>query len=81
MVDSGTLGVKSGDGFYHYTDGKKDKTKGDDIDSSKLAEITDRLIGRMVNESVACLREGVIEITWMQALFLAPALRPFVVDR
>ncbi len=59
MVKSGKLGAKSGSGFYEYSNGKKVKSK----DSSKTVDtknITDRLIGRMVNESVACLREHVV---------------------
>ncbi|MDH5694144.1 MAG: 3-hydroxyacyl-CoA dehydrogenase NAD-binding domain-containing protein, partial [Gammaproteobacteria bacterium] len=58
MVEKGNLGVKSGQGFYHYTKGKRDKSK--EEAGSVSPEITDRLIGRMINEAVACLREGVV---------------------
>ncbi len=56
-VDAGELGVKSGHGFYHYDDGKPRKDK----DFARPdADLTDRLILALVNESVACLDEGVI---------------------
>lgn len=61
-VEAGELGVKSGQGFYHYQNGKQVKSK-TAADSSGLHtdDITDRLVLQMLNEAIACLREGVIE--------------------
>ncbi|MDH5301784.1 MAG: 3-hydroxyacyl-CoA dehydrogenase NAD-binding domain-containing protein [Gammaproteobacteria bacterium] len=61
MVEAGKLGAKSGEGFYSYSGGKKNEVGAGGANASKLQHITERLIGRMVNEAVACLREGVVE--------------------
>jgi len=59
-VDKGELGAKTGQGFYKFSKGKPIKAK--DTNSSNLSDrvIADRLILRILNESVACLREGIV---------------------
>ncbi|MCH8162599.1 MAG: enoyl-CoA hydratase/isomerase family protein [Proteobacteria bacterium] len=60
-VEAGKLGVKSGQGFYQYQKGKQIKTKVNvDNSDSHSEDIADRLILQMLNEAIACLREGVI---------------------
>jgi len=58
MVDDGLLGRKSGRGYYEWVDGKvvKPAVAADGAPD----DIQDRLILPMVNESVACLSEGVV---------------------
>ena len=58
MVDDGMLGRKSGQGFYRWEDGKAVKPDGDS--KNVPADIQDRLILPMVNESIACLHDGVV---------------------
>ncbi len=51
------LGRKSGRGFYPWVDGKAVKPP---AATAAPADLTDRLILVMVNECVACLREGIV---------------------
>jgi len=60
MVDSGLLGKKSGKGFYAYKRGKQIRKRPRKT-GAELSEIMDRLMFRMFNEAMACLREGVIQ--------------------
>lgn len=58
MVDKGDLGVKSGRGFYKYKNDKPEKEM--QGGGSSDPNMTDRLILRLLNESVACLNENVV---------------------
>ncbi len=60
-VESGRLGAKSGHGFYRYQQGKAVRHK--EMADSPLDPllIEERMVLRMVNEAVRCLREGVVE--------------------
>jgi len=73
MVEKGWLGKKSGQGFYTYGKGKKDKktispevqayikqfvTR--DLNLSEQ-EMQDRIIGRFINEAAKCLEDEIIE--------------------
>jgi len=57
-VKEGRLGVKSGHGFYTYEKGKAVHAK--DAVQSGQADITERLVMRIVNEAKLCLEEGVV---------------------
>ncbi len=60
MVAAGHLGRKSDRGFYAYRQGKLVMNKKAPAPAPE-PYIAERLILRMLNESVACLREGVVE--------------------
>lgn len=57
MVEKKQLGKKTNKGLYEYKNGKPIKTVAASVDK----DVTDRMIFRMLNETVACLREGVID--------------------
>jgi 3-hydroxyacyl-CoA dehydrogenase / enoyl-CoA hydratase / 3-hydroxybutyryl-CoA epimerase len=59
MVEQKKFGRKSGEGFYVWRDGKPLKPESPQF--AIPADLEDRLILPMLNEAVACLREGVIQ--------------------
>ena len=58
MVENGHLGLKSGQGFYAYNEGRAVKSHNapspDDL-------LQDRLVLALLNECAACLAEGIVE--------------------
>lgn len=60
LVASGNLGKKSGQGFYTFKKGKPVKPQ-PDKSYTPPADIQDRMILRLINEAVACLRDKVVE--------------------
>lgn len=56
-VDAGRLGRKRGTGYYRWQNGKPVRGAA----ARYHAELQDRLILRLLNEAVACLREGIVD--------------------
>lgn len=62
MVEQKQWGKKTKQGFYAYKNGKMVRQK-TGVVAAETSQIADRLILRMLNEAMACLREKVIEDT------------------
>ncbi len=58
-VKNNFLGIKSGQGFYQYKQGKIIKIK-NNYSKLSLTQVSDRLMFRLFNEAVACLDERVV---------------------
>ena len=59
LVADGKLGKKTGGGFYGWKRGKPSKPR-PAAGSWNMEEITNRLVLRLLNESVSCVREQVV---------------------
>jgi len=58
LVEQKKLGRKSGQGFYVWRDGKAQKDAAENFVVPE--DLEDRLILPMLNEAIACLREGIV---------------------
>ncbi|MBS1869694.1 MAG: 3-hydroxybutyryl-CoA dehydrogenase [Actinobacteria bacterium] len=61
MAAAGSLGRKSGSGFYEYGDGRDDAPAGDDGDGGGSPELVERIVAQLVNEAWFALDAGVAE--------------------
>ncbi len=59
-VEAGHLGKKSGQGFYTWSKGKAQKGTANAAEE-KLDHYAERMVLRLINESMACLREAIVE--------------------
>jgi len=57
LVQAGRHGIKTGQGFYDH----RGRRKPVDDDYRGIAEVAERLMLPLVNEAMACVREGVVE--------------------
>jgi 3-hydroxyacyl-CoA dehydrogenase / enoyl-CoA hydratase / 3-hydroxybutyryl-CoA epimerase len=60
-IDEKKLGKKSGEGFYKWVNGKAQKPSASGNNAINYEALADRLVLPMINESVAALREGIVE--------------------
>jgi 3-hydroxyacyl-CoA dehydrogenase/enoyl-CoA hydratase/3-hydroxybutyryl-CoA epimerase len=60
MAEAGTIGRKSGSGFYKWVDMKADRPR-KTYDPAELSEIAEKLLAPMVRECRAAVDEGTVE--------------------
>jgi 3-hydroxyacyl-CoA dehydrogenase / enoyl-CoA hydratase / 3-hydroxybutyryl-CoA epimerase len=60
-IDEKKLGKKTGEGFYKWINGMAQKPSASGNNAINYEALADRLVLPMINESVAALREGIVE--------------------